>query len=362
MKRPRRGGGGRLPVDGQRARQRHGSANHRAAHRGRQRSAALDRRVRRGARDRASAQRCRSRWLATSQRSPRPYGPIFEAELARARRSAQAPKLRDCVATYHDYRRRIAADAYRDAVACFESVSARQPDVAQVVVRARDAARRRHTPLVSAAAATQALESARAATAKALALDRDDFLANLALTRVQFFDGDPAFRAEHRADARAAPEQRTGAGARRLPARRHAATPRAVCLDAKDARRYRRTPPALCYLAYAVTYLRERRFAEALASALKIDAHNWVVAQAVVAAAAAHSGRRRRRAQSCATAAGALSAVRSRSAREFRALALRSGVLRCARQRARGCGARAARADPRSIRRLVRDDAGSRAV
>ncbi len=38
------------------------------------------------------------------------------------------------------------------------------------------------------------MESARHATAKALAIDGDDFLANIALTRVQFFDGDPEFR------------------------------------------------------------------------------------------------------------------------------------------------------------------------
>ncbi len=36
-----------------------------------------------------------------------PYGPIFEAELERARGSVHAPKLRDCHAAYHDYRRRV---------------------------------------------------------------------------------------------------------------------------------------------------------------------------------------------------------------------------------------------------------------
>jgi hypothetical protein len=56
------------------------------------------------------------------------------------------------------------------------------------------------------------------------------------------------------------------------------------------ARALSKTTPALLNLTYAVTYLREHRFAEALASAMKINAQNWVVAQALVAAAAAQSG------------------------------------------------------------------------
>jgi hypothetical protein len=52
-----------------------------------------------------------------------------------------------------------------------------------------------------------------------------------------------------------------------------------------------KTPLGLFNLAYAVTYLREHRFVEALASAQKVNVQNWVFAQAVTAAAAAHSGR-----------------------------------------------------------------------
>jgi tetratricopeptide (TPR) repeat protein len=57
------------------------------------------------------------------------------------------------------------------------------------------------------------------------------------------------------------------------------------------ARTLSKAPPGLYNLAYAVTYLREGKFDEALACALKIDAPNWVVAQSVLAAAAALSGR-----------------------------------------------------------------------
>jgi hypothetical protein len=47
----------------------------------------------------------------------------------------------------------------------------------------------------------------------------------------------------------------------------------------------------LYHLTYAVAYLGERRFDDALASAQRVEGDNWVFAQALLAAAAAHSGR-----------------------------------------------------------------------
>ena len=61
-----------------------------------------------------------------------PYGPIFEAELARARRSVHSPKLSDCLATYHEYRRRVTPAGYRETLDCLRNVSVRQPDFAPV--------------------------------------------------------------------------------------------------------------------------------------------------------------------------------------------------------------------------------------
>ena len=53
-----------------------------------------------------------------------PYGPIFEAELNRARRPAHAPKLSDCNATYHEYRRRVTPTGYTETLDCLRAVSA----------------------------------------------------------------------------------------------------------------------------------------------------------------------------------------------------------------------------------------------
>ena len=218
-----------------------------------------------------------------------PYGPIFEAELARARRSAQAPKLRDCLATYYDYRRSKSSIAQQDALACFQNVSVREPDVVQVwsglaMLYVDDYA------AGFGRGGDAALEAARAATSKALMLDRDDFLGNLALTRVQFFDGNPAFRQTIDRTLALRPDsvQALAQAGFLLAVRGDAA--RGLPLI-QQARALSKTPVQLGNLAYAVTYLRERRFAEALAFASKIDARNWVVAQAVVAAAAAHGGR-----------------------------------------------------------------------
>jgi adenylate cyclase len=218
-----------------------------------------------------------------------PYGPIFEAELSRARRSAQAPKLRDCLVTYYDYRRRKAPHVHKDALLCFHTVSARQPDVTQVwsglAMLYID-----HYAATFGRNGDDELAAGRDATAKALMLDPRDFLANLALTRVQFFDGDPAFRQsiDRTIALRPTSAQALAQGGFLLTVRGDSAQ---GLLLVQKARELSKTPPALYHLAYAVTYLREHRFPEALASALKVDAQNWVVAQAIVAAAAAHSGR-----------------------------------------------------------------------
>jgi adenylate cyclase len=219
-----------------------------------------------------------------------PYGAIFEAELARARRSVHEPKLRDCLATYYDYRRGKEQGVLEDALQCFEAVAARQPDVAQVwsglaMLHLDDYA------AMFGRGGNEQLESARAAVAKALALDRDDFLANLALTRVQFFDGDPTFRRGiHRAlELRPSSAQALAQGGFLLTIRGDSASGLPLVERALQAGT---APAGLCNLAYAVSYLREQRFAEALTFALRVDARNWVMAQAVIAAAASHAGRR----------------------------------------------------------------------
>jgi adenylate cyclase len=218
-----------------------------------------------------------------------PYGPIFEAELLRARRSPDTPKLRDCYATYHEYRRRVTPAGYQETLACLQRVSERQPDFAPVwsglAVLFVD-------EFASSFGRTgpEALQSARNAAEKALALDRDDFLANLALTRVQFFEDDPAYRQSIDRTVRLRPNSSqalASAGFLFVIAGDSAA---GIALTEK-ARALTKTPLGFYYLTLAASHLRERRFDDALAAAIEVDGANWVFAQALLAAAAAHSGR-----------------------------------------------------------------------
>jgi TolB-like protein len=219
-----------------------------------------------------------------------PYGPIFEAELERARRSAQAPKLSDCNATYHEYRRRVTPAGYKETLECLRAVSARQPDYAAVW---SGLAMLYVDEYASSFGRTgdDALESARVATARALALDRDDYLANLALTRVQFFDGDPAFRRsiERTIAMRPNSAQALAQGGFLLVITGDSANGLKLT---DEARRLSKAPLGFYHLTYAASHLREGRFEDALEAAVAVDGENWVFAQAVLAAAAASSGRR----------------------------------------------------------------------
>ncbi len=218
-----------------------------------------------------------------------PYGPIFESELARARRSMHAPKLRDCLAAYHEYRRLVTRAGYQETLECLQNVSARQPEIAPVwsglamlyVDEYSSSFGRTGDP---------ALDAARQATAKALAIDDDDFLANMALTRLQFFAGDPSFRdsIERTIALRPNSSQARAQGGFLLVVRGEAEEGIAL---AEEARALVKGPLGFYHLTHAVNYLREQRFGDALASAASVDGENWVFAQAVLAAAAAHSGR-----------------------------------------------------------------------
>jgi adenylate cyclase len=218
-----------------------------------------------------------------------PYGPIFEAELARARRSEHPPKLSDCNAAYHEYRRRVTPAGYSQTLACLRAVSARQPDYAPVW---SSLAMLYVDEYSSSFGRTgdEALDSARTATEKALALDGEDFLANLALTRVQFFDDDPAFRAsiDRTIAMRPNSAQALAQGGFLLVITGDSA--RGLALT-DESRGFTKTPLGFYHLTYAASHLRDGRFNDALTSALAVDGQNWVFAQAVLAAAAAHSGR-----------------------------------------------------------------------
>jgi hypothetical protein len=84
-----------------------------------------------------------------------PYGPIFEAELARARRSAHAPKLSDCNATYHEYRRRVTSAGFTTRRSRAYRPSARENPTSRRSGRASPCCTSTSTPRRSGAPATR---------------------------------------------------------------------------------------------------------------------------------------------------------------------------------------------------------------
>jgi len=218
-----------------------------------------------------------------------PYGPIFEAELARARRSEHAPKLSDCNAAYHEYRRRVTPAGYSETLACLRAVSVRQPDFAPVW---SSLAMLYVDEYSSSFGRTgdEALDSARRATERALALDAGDFLANLALTRVQFFNGNPAFRESIDRTIAMRPNSAQAFAQGGFLSVVTGDSARGLALT-EESRALTKTPLGFYHLTYAASHLRDGRFDDALTSALAVDGQNWVFAQAVLAAAAAHSER-----------------------------------------------------------------------
>jgi adenylate cyclase len=222
-----------------------------------------------------------------------PYGPIYDQELARAKRKpAEYLDTYDCVLKYYFYRRAFDAGLHRDAVACFQRAVEREPGFADawagLALLYLDEHAYGYTPQP---AAEPPLERARESARMALDIDGENHLANLALARVRFFSGDlEGFRRSadrvlaldpNNADALALIGTLLA-----LSGSVHDALPlvaKAITLSPR--------PPGLYYVAQAISALRAGRAEDALNAALRIDAPNWFITPALVAAAASLAGR-----------------------------------------------------------------------
>lgn len=217
-----------------------------------------------------------------------PYGLIYDAELARAQRRQDAPGLGDCFARYYEYRRHIGVAAHREALRCFRSAAERKPQ--SVHARAglamlyvdEFAFRFTHDP-------AQSLAAARVATAEALAIDRDNYRANLALMWLGFFDGDPQLRQTIERTLALRPDSAevlANAGAVLVIAGDTAAG--LPLLERANARAKR--PTRNYQLANAIAHLRAGRSEEALLAAQAIDTPDWISPHVIAAAAGGLSG------------------------------------------------------------------------
>jgi len=220
-----------------------------------------------------------------------PYGPVFDAELARiAAVPPESPGVPDCMLGYYQYRRDLNPALHAEVLRCFAGVTEREPRHAEVwgavalllvdaYAYGYEGAQLTGTPL----------DRAREAARTAMDIDGDNLFANLALARVQFFSRSEFQRAAEHALARRPNSTEAlslvgtmfvlgGDLARGLPL-----VDRAIELSPR--------PPGIYYAAKALGHLRGGEYDEALAAALRIDSPNWPMGHAITTSMAALAGR-----------------------------------------------------------------------
>ena len=223
-----------------------------------------------------------------------PYGPVFDAELARVAAAApEAPGVPDCMLGYYHYRRDLNAILHADVLQCFEGVAQREPRRAEVwgaiALLLVDSYGYGYGYVEGAPSGPTALDRAREAARTAMDIDGDNLFANLALARVQFFSrGDFQRTSEHALELRPnSTEALSLVGTMFVLggdlARGRPLVDRAIELSPR--------PPGIYYAAKALGHLRGGEYDDALAAGLRIDSPNWAMGHAVVTSLAALAGR-----------------------------------------------------------------------
>jgi adenylate cyclase len=220
-----------------------------------------------------------------------PYGPVFEAELERVHAlTAHEPVTHDCVLAYYEYRRAFGAAQHAKALDCFELVTARQPESAEawagLSLLASDAFAH---GFAGHGGSAPMLERARETARRAMDIDGENLHANLALAAVQYFGG---------GDSREIAERILAAWPDNAEAQAYLGslfllagdTARGDALVA-SAIEWTTEVPSGYYASRSLAALREQRYADALALALRIDAPDWALGQIILVAAGALGGR-----------------------------------------------------------------------
>jgi adenylate cyclase len=193
---------------------------------------------------------------------------------------------------YYAYRRTIDPALHGETLGCFQSAVAREPNFADawagLAMLYLDEYAYGYTPQSSAASA---LDRAREAARKALDIDGDNYLANLALARVRFFGGD--LEGFARSADRVLNLSHNNAEVLTMlgtlfeisgsTARAQPLIDKVLALSPH--------PPSLYRVAESIADLRAGRADDALEAALKIDAPNWFIAPLLVAVSAGLAGR-----------------------------------------------------------------------
>ena len=217
------------------------------------------------------------------------FGPVFDAELALARRSSHTLELPDCQTRYRAFRRATDPALFPEAFACFRGLVTRQPQLGHAWAGLAMLYLDEHVYYSGAADGGAALALARTALRTALELDGTNVLANAALARYQYYAGDPEF--VHTAERTIAldpnnPELLALLG---ILLTAHGDTTHGLELVARAAE-ISPSPRGVFKLAQVFADLQDGKSCDALAQAQAMEANKWFIAHMVTAAAAGLCG------------------------------------------------------------------------
>jgi adenylate cyclase len=220
-----------------------------------------------------------------------PYGPIYEAELERTRRASNPqPGLRDCLASYYEYRRRPGAQAHEDARRCFQNVTERRPELANawagLALLDIDTYGAYYG---NAPQGAELLRQARLAIDAAKNLETHNARAALAEARLQYFVDETAFLASAERAVALDPDgpETLAVIGTLLTLSGH--VERGLPL-VERASQLMPNPPGHYEIARAAAHLRNGEAEKALDAAQHIGAPNWIAMPLFVTAAAGLAG------------------------------------------------------------------------
>ena len=217
------------------------------------------------------------------------FGPVFDAELALARRSSHTLELPDCQTRYRAFRRATDPALFPEALACFRSLVARHPQLGHAWAGLAMLYLDEHVYYSGAPDDGAALSRARTALRTALELDGTNVLANAALTRYQYYAGDPEFVRTAERTLALDPNNPELLALLGILLTAHGETAHGLELVAR-ATEISPNPRGVFNLAQVFADLQERRPCDALAEAQAMEANKWFIAHMVTAAAAGLCG------------------------------------------------------------------------
>jgi len=217
------------------------------------------------------------------------FGPVFDAELALGRRAAHTLELPDCQTRYRAFRRATDPALFPEAFACFQSLVARQPQLAHAWAGLAMLYIDEHVYYSGSADGGAAFNRARTAVRTALELDRTNILANAALTRYQYYAGEPEFMQSAERTLALDPNNPEMLGLFGILLTAYGDPTHGLELVAR-AHQLSPQPRPVFNLAQVFADLQDDRPCEALAHARRMDSNKWFIAHMVTAAAAGLCG------------------------------------------------------------------------